>query len=192
MNHCQSCPEPSSHRPRRASGSRAARSFAILIAGLLTVAVPTVAVAQRSSRGVELLNMRVGFDLAMSTLKGSNSFKIGTWTPVWIQLKGGTERFTGFMDLVVGDDDGTPTAFRMPVDVPAGQNQSFTAYARPGSREPEFSIRLFDSDGRRAGGASQSMAMPAAPEAIMPNETLLLTMGRPQGVEAIAELTGFK
>jgi len=136
--------------------------------------------------------MRVGFDASLSNLKSSNSFKIGTWTPVWIQLRGGRERFSGLMELSVGDDDGTPTSFRMPVEVGANQSQRFTAYARPGSRQPEFTVRLLDQAGRRVGGASQEMAMPQAPESIMPDETLILTLGRPQGVETITELPGFK
>ncbi|MFI5458267.1 MAG: hypothetical protein ACHRXM_22785 [Isosphaerales bacterium] len=153
----------------------------------------SVALAQRSSRRVEVVNMRVGFDASMSTtLKSSNSFKIGTWTPVWVQLQGGSERFNGFMDLIAGDDDGTPTSFRIPVEVAANQAQSFTAYARPGSREPEFTVQLLDTDGRRVGGASQSMVTPLAPAAIMPDETLLLMLGRPQGVEMIPALPGFK
>ncbi len=89
------------------------------------------------------------------------------------------------MDVSVADDDGTPTAFRMPVAVMANQSERFTAYARPGSRQPEFTIRLLDQDGRRVGGASQDMVMPQAPESIMPGESLILTMGRPQGVESI-------
>ena len=71
----------------------------------------------------------------------------------------------------------------MPVEVGANQSERFTAYARPGSRQPEFTVRLLDQNGRRVGGASQDMAMPQAPESIMPDETLILTMGRPQGVE---------
>jgi hypothetical protein len=137
--------------------------------------------------------MRVGFDASTSPLiRSSNSFKIGTWTPVWVQLRGGNERFSGFMEVIAGDDDGTPTSFRMPVEVGANKSERFTAYARPGSREPEFTIRLYDQNGRRVGGASQAMAMPQPPEAIMPEATVLLTMGRPLGVETIAELPGFK
>ena len=34
--------------------------------------------------------------------------------------------------------------------------------------------------------------MPQAPEALMPNENLILTLGRPQGVETIVDLPGFK
>ena len=109
----------------------AARSAAILrvptavVAALLYfLGVPSAATAQRS-RSVEVENMRVGFDASVSSLKSSNSFKIGAWTPIWVQL-GGAERFSGFMDVIVADDDGTPTTFRMPVDVPANQG--------PGSR----------------------------------------------------------
>ena len=95
------------------------------------------------------------------------------------------------MEVSVADDDGTPTAFRMPVEVGANQSERFTAYARPGSRQPEFTIRLLDQNGRRVGGASQDTVMPQPPESIMPNESLILTMGRPQGVETITELPGF-
>ena len=136
--------------------------------------------------------MRVGFDASFSNLKSSNSFKVGAWTPVWVQLRGGSEPWSGFMEVSVADDDGTPTVFRMPVAVLANQSERFTAYARPGSRQPEFTIRLLDQDGHRVGGASQDMLMPQAPESIMPNETLILTMGRPQGVESIKDLAGFQ
>ncbi len=125
-------------------------------------------------------------------MKASNTFKIGSWTPVWVQLRAAAERFSGFMDVVVADDDGTPTSYRMPVDVGANKSERFTAYIRPGARDPELSIRLFDSNGRRAGGVSQEAGMPQAPEALMPNENLVLTLGRPQGVETMVELPGFK
>jgi hypothetical protein len=141
---------------------------------------------------VEVENIRVGFDASVSSMKASNTFKIGTWTPVWVQLRGGAEPFSGFMEVSVADDDGTPVAYRMPVVVGANKSERFTAYVRPGSREPEISIRLVDSNGRRAGGTSQEAAMPQAPEALMPGENLILTLGRPQGVETMVELPGFK
>jgi hypothetical protein len=141
---------------------------------------------------VEVLNMRVGFDASLSSAKASNTFKIGTWTPVWVTLQGGAERFSGFMDVMVADDDGTPTAYRMAVEVGPAKTERFTAYVRPGSREPEISIRLVDSSGRRVGGAMQATVMPQAPEALMPNENLILTLGRPQGVETMVDLPGFK
>ena len=60
--------------------------------------------------------MRVGFDASLSSLRSSNSFKIGAWTPVWVQLRGGSAAWSGLMEVNVTDDDGTPTTFRMPVD----------------------------------------------------------------------------
>ena len=176
----------------RRGPARVGSRWPLFTALVFAPGISSIALAQRSARGPEVENMRVGFDASISTLKASNSFKIGTWTPVWVQLRGGSERFSGFMDVIVGDDDGTPTSFRMPVEVGANQSQRFTAYARPGSREPEFTIRLLDQDGRRVGGASQATVMPAPPESIMPDETMILTMGRPQGVEMIAELPGFQ
>ncbi len=136
--------------------------MALFTALVFAPGVSSTAQAQASRRGPEVENMRVGFDASISSLKASNTFKIGTWTPVWVQLRGGSERFSGFMDVIVGDDDGTPTTFRMPVEVAANQSQRFTAYARPGSREPEFTIRLLDQNGRRVGGASQATVMPRA------------------------------
>jgi hypothetical protein len=164
---------------------------AVVTALVFLVGAPSAVWAQKTRR-VEVENMRVGFDASFSNLKSSNSFKIGAWTPVWVQLRGGTDAWSGFMEVSVADDDGTPTAFRMPVAVMANQSERFTAYARPGSRQPEFTIRLLDQNGRRVGGASQDMVMPQAPESIMPGETLILTMGRPQGVDSIKDLPGFQ
>jgi hypothetical protein len=169
-----------------------ARRLSAVLAALAFLVGPASSVWAQKSRRVEVENMRVGFDASFSNLKSSNSFKIGAWTPVWVQLRGGSEPWSGFMEVSVADDDGTPTSFHMPVAVMANQSERFTAYARPGSRQPEFTIRLLDENGRRVGGASQDTLMPQAPESIMPNETLVLTMGRPQGVESIKDLPGFQ
>ena len=122
------------------------RLLPAVVAAVVFLVGASVAVWAQRSRGVEVENMRVGFDASFSSLKASNSFKIGTWTPVWVQLRGGSEPWSGFMELSVADDDGTPTAFRMPVAVGANQSERFTAYARPGSRQPEFTIRLLDQE----------------------------------------------
>ena len=47
-------------------------------------------------------------------------------------------------------------------------SERFTAYVRPGGREPDITIRLFDASGRRVGGASQETAMPQPPDSLMP------------------------
>ena len=57
------------------------------------------------------------------------------------------------------------------------QSQRFTAYVRPGSRDPELTIRLLDPEGRRVAGASQDTVMPQPPVPIAgPRGTLRDTM----------------
>ena len=165
---------------RRTGGSR---PWALVCAGALVLAL--VRPGQAAPPRIEVENLRIGFG-------SSNSFKVGTWTPAWIQLRAGEQNFDGFMEVMVADDDGTPTAFRLPVQVPARSSQQFTAYVRPGSHDPDLNIRLLDPSGRRVGGASQEAVMPQPPVALMPQEMLILTMGRPQGVEALTELPGFR
>src|SRR6516164_2150602 len=97
------------------------RQVFLIVATALVVwhGMAPVSWAQRAPRGIEVENIRVGFDSSLSMKGASNSFKVGTWTPVWVQLRAGNERFTGLMHLVVADDDGTPTAYQLPVDVGA-------------------------------------------------------------------------
>jgi hypothetical protein len=96
------------------------------------------------------------------------------------------------MELVVPDDDGTPTSYRLPVDIPAGAGTAtYTAYGRPGGHDAEFTIRILDGRGRRLLEASQEKTMPSAPEVISPEEMLILTLGQPMGVDQIPNLPGF-
>ena len=166
----------------------------LVLAGVLVVwhGNAPVAVAQRTGSGIEVENIRVGFDSSLSMKGASNSFKIGTWTPVWVQLRAGNEPFRGLMHLVVADDDGTPTAFQTPVEVRANQSERFTAYARPGSRDPEITIRLFDEKGRRVANVPEAVMMRDPPVASMPDESVILSLGRPVGLDGIAGLPGFK
>lgn len=136
---------------------------------------------------VEVETLRVGFD----SPGRANLFKIGNWTPVAIQLRAGEAGFSGFVEVVVPDDDDTPTGFRQPVDVPPRGSQRIVTYARPGSRDPDFTIRLLDQRGRRvAPDVSGSHATQLSP--VGAEETLLLTFGKPQGVDQIANLPAFQ
>jgi hypothetical protein len=168
-------------KPTRRTGGL--RPWVLVCASALVLALPSSGLA--APPRIEVENLRIGFGT-------SNMFKVGTWTPAWIQLRAGDQNFDGFMEVMVADDDGTPTSFRLPVQVPARSSQQFTAYVRPGSHDPDLNIRLLDSSGRRVGGASQESVMPQPPVALMPQELLVLTMGRPQGVEALTELPGFR
>jgi hypothetical protein len=171
-------PRPSRRRPSRIV--REALSLAAL--AVLAAIVPTAA---RAAIPVEIENLRVGFG-------ADNVFKIGSWTPVWIQLKGGPERFSGYMDVVASDDDGMPTAFRQAVDVPAGETRRFSGYIRPGGRDSDVTIRFYSESGRWLGEREQARIMPVAPRSVMPYESLVLAAGQPQGIDQIPAAAGFQ
>ncbi len=133
---------------------------------------------------VELVNVRIG-------LGPADAYKIGCWTPVRVQLRAGEQRVSGFLELVAADDDGTPTAYRQPLEIGAGETTQLTAYARPGGRDSEFTIRVFEAQGRRLLEAPQALTMSTPPKVIMPDEKLILTLGQPQGVDQLLTLPGF-
>ncbi len=136
---------------------------------------------------IDVENLRVGF----SGVDKSNLFKVGAWTPVWVQLRAGEEGFTGYLDVVAPDDDGTPTVFRQQVQVQAGQSQRFVSYARPGTRDPEFTVRVLDLNGRRRTPDVNTTNTRTQINPIMADETLLVTLGKPRGVDLIPSVPGF-
>jgi hypothetical protein len=157
------------------------------LVGTLLAALGLVTAAGASVRGAEVgvENLRVGF----ANSSQNNLFKVGAWTPVRVQLKGGDERFAGTMEIEVPDDDGTPTFFRTPVEVPARGSVTVTAYARPGSRDPNFLIRLRSPSGRRVGPVADGSTL-AQLSPVLPGETLLLALGKPSGGRARAGPAG--
>ncbi len=74
-----------------------------------------------------------------------------------------------------------------------GGNESsrYTAYVRPGGRDTEFTVRVFDRQNRRMLESPQAITLPSAPEVIMPDEMLILTLGQPMGVDQVPTLPGF-
>ena len=172
-------------RPSRRRPSWIVRNAPFLIA--LAVA-GCAATAARAAMPVEIESLRVGF----LTPGGEDGFKIGAWTPVWIQLKGGAERFSGFMDVVASDDDGVPTSFRQAVDVPARESRRFAGYVRPGGRETDLTIRFYNEAGKWLGERAQDKTMPRPPRSIMPHESLIVVTGQPQGIDQVPAAAGFQ
>ncbi|MDR3620066.1 MAG: hypothetical protein P4L85_12005 [Paludisphaera borealis] len=172
-------------RPSRRRPSRIVRTVPFLIALAAVAAAAIVPTAARAAMPVEIENLRVGFG-------ADNVFKIGAWTPVWVQLKGGANRFTGFMDVVASDDDGIPTAFRQAVDLPAGETRRFAGYIRPGGRDTDVTLRFFDESGRWLGEREQGRTMPMPPKSVMPYESLIVIAGQPQGIDQIPTAAGFQ
>ncbi|MGC8640977.1 MAG: hypothetical protein ACP5XB_14015 [Isosphaeraceae bacterium] len=133
---------------------------------------------------VEVQNVHIG-------LGQSNSFKIGCWTPVRVQLKAGPARFSGLLELTVPDDDGTPTAYRQPVEVSPNETASFTVYGRAGGQDAEFTIAILDGQGRRLLQLPQEKFASSTPDIILPDEMVILALGQPMGVDQLPSLPGF-
>ena len=142
--------------------------------------------ALAASRTVEVENIRVGFQ---------ERYKVGTWTPVWLQLRGGIDGFAGYLEVDTQDEDGTPTAIRQVVQVAPGATQRVTAYVRPGSQDPDFATLRF-LDGKSLRRAAPDVVIGNAlsskpPEPLSQEDYQVLALGRPAGVELIPDLPGF-
>jgi hypothetical protein len=151
-----------------------------LAAALAVLALTSLA---RAAERVQVERLRLGLDEAI------DRFKVGTWVPVRVQLKAGSERFTGMLEVVAPDDDSTPTSFQRPVNLAPGELQWFTAYTRPGHMGADIDVNIYDDQGRRQAGARSTALLSV--DILTPDQTLLATLGHPQGVEAIATLPGF-
>lgn len=188
-------------RPEGARGPRPAR-LAALALGLAALLGPGLAARAAAPRAVEVEDCRVGFD---------GRYKVGSWTPVFVLLRGGPDGFAGEMQAVVEDENGTPTTVRQAVQVAAGGTQRVTAYVRPGSLSTDFaSLRFVDGKTGRlavppvvigdlaasanAGtGAGAGATGPAPPklEPVGQGDYQIITLGHPQGVEGIPKLPGY-
>ena len=170
-------------------GERWPRAILALV-GLISLLIQSHPAQAAAPRPVAVEDCRVGFD---------GRYKVGTWTPVFVLLRGGPDGFAGEMRAVVDDENGTPTTVRQAVRVGPGGTQRATIYVRPGSLDPDFaSLRFLDGKtGRQAvpdfvvGSISGSPESPNRLEPIGQGDYQLVTLGHPYGVEAIPKLPGF-
>ena len=166
----------------------AAIGLGLLWIGLLGSIRPALAAAPRA---VTVEDVRVGFD---------GRYKVGTWTPVWVLVRGGPDGFSGEMHAIVEDENGTATTVRQPVQVGPGGTQRLTAYVRPGSLDPDFAtIRFYNAKTRRPAGPDYVVGSPSTPsggpsqvlDAIGQGDYQIVGLGHPQGVELIPKIPGF-
>lgn len=162
------------------------RRWPFVVVGTLVLALTGAVSGAPAKPPIEVENLRVGF----SNNQQNNMFKVGAWTPVWVQLRAGDQRFTGMMELTVPDDDGTPTFVQQTIDLGAGESQRFTVYTRPGTNDSDFGIRLIDPK-RRIRTPLISGTSLAKFDPLRADDSLVLTLGKPQGVELIPSLPGF-
>ncbi len=169
-------------RDRWGTPSRTVATLAVALLGL-ALGGPE---AEAANRTVDVENVRVGF---------GERYKVGTWTPIWIQLRGGPDGFSGYVALITPDEDGTPTSTRQAVQVAPGASQRLTSYVRTGSLDPDFAtIRFIDGKTlRRAANdvVIGNLLSNKPPEPLSQADYQVVTLGRPQGVELIPGLPGY-
>jgi hypothetical protein len=116
-------------------------------------------------------------------------YKVGTWTPVFVELMTDAPPFRGQVEVVVPDDDGVPTSVRVPVNLADEEKHTVVAQTRAGTMSAEFVVRLLDADGRPVPNLRSATA---APEPLDPGSFVVLVAGEVSGVNALPELAKFQ
>ncbi len=134
---------------------------------------------------VKVERVRVGFQ---------NTFKVGCWTPVRVDLHAGPARFEGTLDIEAPDEDGTPTVLAQPVAIEAGGSVTVTSYIRPGTGQgEEILARVRDHSGRSVATPGRALDPAGRPPVDLNSfQTLIVTFGNPQGVADVAGLSAFQ
>jgi len=129
---------------------------------------------------VKIENVRVGFGDGQF----KDGYKIGAWTPVWVDLKGGPNRFEGVLEFIAPDDSNTPTTIRRFVNVPANEMVTVSLIVRPGSRFGELNARVV---GPRGGRAKDSWSGGSI-ESLGPESAIVLASGQVPGLTEVKDM----
>ena len=182
-------------KPVESSRAGGRAGFALQVVGLALIAGNALFLSPAPVRAatpapVAVEDIRVGWD---------GRYKVGTWTPVALLLRGGPDGFAGEMHAVVEDENGTPTTVRQAIQVAPGGTQRVTVYVRPGSLDTDFAtLRFVDGKtGRQAvtpfvvGNAVADPNSPLRLEVLGQGDYQLVALGRPQGIESIPKQPGY-
>jgi hypothetical protein len=180
---------------RATTGSRPRIALAALAAATaLAAAGQARAQEAGGTQAATIENVRVGYRPENMEVGSSpkslaeEHYKVGSWTPVWVDIQGGGGPFRGQVELIVPDDDATPTSIRFPAFVPKGELRTLALQTRPGTDTAEFSVQLRDEQGRPVGQPRR--VVPLGP--LEPSTRLLLTTGEKNGVEGVLTLERYK
>lgn len=160
-------------RPRL-RGGRAGLGL-LLLAGWLAPLAP-------AAEPAAIENVRVGLQ---------NTYKLGAWTPVWIDLQGA---FSGTLEIETPDEDGTPAYVRLPLTATTDDGpRTVAAYLRPGAANAEITARLLTERGRRASrDAHPEDRGSPAPNVLNPDQSMIVTLGNPQGLTELPTVAGVR
>ena len=153
----------------------------LLLAAILGFSVAETSHAAGPSAEVTIENVRVG----LGDGPRGGWYKSGTWTPIWVDLKGGRARFEGVLEVTVPDDNNTPTKIRRAVNVAANEMATIAMFVRPGTRS-EMGIRVVGKDDRTKANWNGGMV-----EAFGVETAVIATAGLPAGVGEITQLAKY-
>ena len=79
-------------------------------------------------------------------------YKLGCWTPINIELQGGSQAYTGRVVVTVPDTDGVPTRVvsdaNRPVGIDPGQTTRVRLFVRVGQSMSPVKVQFFSDDGK--------------------------------------------
>jgi hypothetical protein len=149
----------------------------LLLAVFLTATFAATAAAQ--DKGPSITGVSLGF---------GDNYKVGSWAPVEVELKGGKEPLTGIVTVNVADGDGVPTtvASTRPVAIEPGKTTTSRLFVRPGQSYGSLQVQVLTTEGKVAaskvlfsgmnpGGNTVSFGLPAT-------NRLIVEFGPPLGL----------
>ena len=175
---------------RRAGTTGRVHSLLLLVCGLgFTAVLAPAAPVWAMETGPAIESVQVGFPGPMVSHRRSEfaPFKVATWTPVRVDLTGGSQPWRGRVAISAPDSDGTPTISSVAVALEPGERASPIGYVRFGTLEPELSVSLVDEAGMRVGAPMvQSLRQPLGWSTL-----LVLAAGQTSGLEQLPTLGKF-
>lgn len=114
--------------------------------------------------------------------------KIGRFNPIRIDLKNGSEAFTGKVQFVTDDPDGIETSYEVPVQLAPGQVTTVRGLICPGQLMPRIFARIVDDRGRER-LASRELLLDQL-NIVDASVRVVAVMGFPSGIEQLPNLPG--
>ena len=117
----------------------AARHALLLVLVVALIGSTGAAIAQEQPK---ITGLRAGF---------AGEYKLGCWTPLEVELTGGSKPVVGFVSVTVPDGDGVPTTVMTPANRPvainAREKQSVRLFIRVGQSYCTLQVKLYNDAG---------------------------------------------
>lgn len=163
--------------------NRIPRTAIGLLVGALFASASCAERAHAADALVKVESVRPG--LGEGTANGV--VKTANWAPVTVDLQAARSPVEGVLEIIAPDDTGTPTTFRRQVALKAGEFQRVPVYLRTGARaRADIAARVVDARGRPISDVWSNGI-----DLLDPFETVVVTVGKPEGVEQVRSLAKY-